>query len=65
MAILDALMLVYLQMYYVNAEGMPHGHMKLFLKKVRLFRNFRNIDKKFLMGKISCLNVDASADITQ
>ena len=47
MAILDALMLVYLQMYYVNAEGMPHGHMKLFLKKVRIFRNFGEIDKNF------------------
>ena len=45
MAILDALMLAYLQMCYVNAEGMPHDHMKLFLKKVILFRNFREFQR--------------------
>ena len=52
MAILDALMLAYLQMCYVNAEGMPHDHMNYFLINdfscsycIVLYRNTNHIPK--------------------
>ena len=53
MARLDALMLAYLQMCYVNAEGMPHDHMNYFLINdfscsycIVLYRNTTTVSKQ-------------------